>query len=79
MDYVNPTGGNGSFVANWDESTPIKIRQVEYDSTQHPEGLKGNWLVNDAGTELQFFYESGLTNTGLSPMADAVQTFTGTF
>ena len=76
---ADPIGDDGSFVANWDDSTPIRIRHIEFDSSLHPQDVKGNWLVNDAGTELQFFYEGGLVDTGLAPMVDVLENFTGTW
>jgi hypothetical protein len=79
QDYQAPEGDDGSFVANWDESTPIRIRHIEFDSSLHSQNLKGNWLVNDAGTELQFFYESGVADTGLAPMVDVLENFTSTW
>jgi hypothetical protein len=71
-----PYGENGSFVANWDESAPIKIRQVAHDPNTHPPDLKDNWLVNNDGTELEFYYESGVAGTGLSPMSVGLDDFT---
>ena len=70
-------GPNGSFVANWDESAaPINIRQVAHDPATHPTELKDNWLVNDDGTKLEFYYESGVADTGLSSMSVGLDDFT---
>lgn len=71
-----PFGQNGSFIANWGASAPIQIRAVAHDATLHPADLKDNWLVNNAGTELQFFYESGIASTGLSPLGVGLDEFT---
>lgn len=71
-----PYGQNGSFVANWDAGAPIQIRAVAHNVALHPADLKNNWLVNSDGTELQFFYESGVADTGLAPMVAGLDEFT---